>query len=107
MYNYEAANRSLDLRLFFRRSRTAQHGIKMEKLVRQGLLYDLYGNLLTEHQQKVYGELVNEDLSLSEIAELNGVSRQAVHDLIKRCDKILEDYEEKLGLLSARNAEHE
>ena len=79
----------------------------MEKLVRQGMLYDLYGNLLTEHQQKVYGELVNEDLSLSEIAELNGVTRQAVHDLIKRCDKILEDYEKKLGLLKASESNRE
>lgn len=74
-------------------------GCVMEKIVRQGMLYDLYGELLTEHQQKVYGELVNEDLSLSEIAELNGITRQGVHDLIRRCDKILEAYEEKLHLL--------
>ncbi len=74
----------------------------MEKIVRQGMLYDLYGELLTEHQRTVYGELVNEDLSLSEIAELHGITRQGVHDLIHRCDKILEGYEEKLHLLEKK-----
>lgn len=74
----------------------------MEKIVRQGMLYDLYGELLTDHQRKVYGELVNDDLSLSEIAELNGITRQGAHDLIKRCDKILEGYEEKLHLLEKK-----
>ena len=76
----------------------------MEKLVRQGMLYDLYGNLLTEHQQQIYGELVNNDLSLSEIAEQYGISRQGVHDLIKRCDKQLEGYESKLHLLELQQA---
>ena len=78
---------------------------QMEKLVRQGMLYDLYGELLTDHQRKVYGELVNDDLSLSEIAELNGITRQGAHDLIKRCDKILEGYEAKLHLLEQKLAE--
>lgn len=77
----------------------------MEKLVRQGMLYDLYGELLTDHQRKVFGELVNDDLSLSEIAELNGITRQGAHDLIKRCDKILEGYEAKLHLLEQKLAE--
>ena len=70
--------------------------------MRQGMLYDLYGELLTEHQRKVYGELVNNDMSLSEIAEQYGISRQGVHDLIKRCDKQLEGYESKLHLLEQR-----
>ena len=74
----------------------------MEKLVRQGMLYDLYGELLTEHQRSIYGELVNDDLSLSEIAEIHGITRQGVHDLIKRCDRILEGYEEKLHLLAKK-----
>ena len=77
----------------------------MEKLVRQGMLFDLYGNLLTEHQQRIYSELVNNDLSLSEIAEQYGISRQGVHDLIKRCDKQLEGYEEKLHLLEQKQKE--
>ena len=74
----------------------------MEKLVRQGMLYDLYGELLTEHQRSIYGELVNDDLSLSEIADIHGITRQGVHDLIKRCDRILEGYEDKLHLLAKK-----
>lgn len=71
----------------------------MEKIVRQGQLYDFYGELLTEHQKKIYEDVVFNDLSLSEIAAEQGISRQGVHDLIKRCDRILEEYEEKLHLL--------
>lgn len=71
----------------------------MEKIVRQGQLYDFYGELLTDHQKKIYEDVVFNDLSLSEIAAEQGISRQGVHDLVKRCDKILEEYEEKLHLL--------
>lgn len=65
----------------------------------QTFLYDFYGELLTEHQQNIYEDFVLNDLSLSEIAEEAGISRQGVHDLVKRCDRILEGYEEKLHLL--------
>ena len=71
----------------------------MEKFVQQTLLYDFYGELLTEHQRQVYEEAVFEDLSPSEIAQNHGISRQGVHDLIKRCGRILEGYEEKLRLV--------
>lgn len=71
----------------------------MEKIFEQGLLYDFYGELLTEHQQKIYEAAVYNDLSLGEIAEEAGISRQGVHDLIKRCDKILTDYEARLHLV--------
>ena len=71
----------------------------MEKIVEQGILYDFYGELLTEHQRKIYEDAVYHDMSLSEIAEMQGISRQGVHDLIRRCDRILEDYEEKLHLV--------
>ena len=71
----------------------------MEKIVEQGLLYDFYGELLTEHQRKIYEDAIYNDLSLSEIAEMQGISRQGVHDLIKRCNRILEDYESKLHLI--------
>ena len=71
----------------------------MEKIARQGLLYDLYGALLTEHQRQIYEDIVLYDLSLSEIAQERGISRQGVHDLVKRCDRILEGYEEKLHLV--------
>lgn len=71
----------------------------MEKIVQQGLLYDFYGELLTGHQKEVYERVVYENLSLGEIADEMGISRQAVHDLIKRCDNILEKYENSLGLI--------
>ena len=75
-------------------------GKSMEKIVEQGLLYDFYGDLLTDHQKQVYERAVYENLSLGEIADEMGTSRQAVHDIIKRCDRILENYEEKLGLIT-------
>lgn len=71
----------------------------MEKIFEQSLLYDFYGELLTEHQKKIYEDAVFNDMSLSEIAEEAGISRQGVHDLLKRCDKILSDYESKLHLV--------
>lgn len=71
----------------------------MERILERSLLYDFYGELLTEHQKKLYEAVVLEDLSLSEAAQEAGISRQGVHDLIKRCDKILEGYEMKLHLV--------
>lgn len=71
----------------------------MERIVEQGLLYDFYGELLTEHQRSVYEDAVYNDMSLTEIAEQYGISRQGVHDLIRRCDKLLAGYEEKLQLV--------
>lgn len=73
--------------------------ITMEKIVWQGLLYDFYGELLTEHQRQIYEDVVLNDLSFTEIAQEQGISRQGVHDLIRRCDRILEKYEGKLGLV--------
>ncbi|MBP3476728.1 MAG: YlxM family DNA-binding protein [Lachnospiraceae bacterium] len=72
----------------------------MEKIVEQGLLYDFYGELLTKHQQQIYEGVVYDNLSLGEIAQEEGISRQAVHDIVKRCDKILLSYEEKLQLVA-------
>ena len=72
---------------------------ELEKLEYKGMLYDFYGELLTQHQRKIYEDAVFNDLSLSEIADEQGISRQGVHDLIKRCDKILTDYENKLHLV--------
>jgi len=73
--------------------------IAMERKVMQTYLYDFYGELLTDHQRDIYEEFVLDDLSLSEIAQEEGISRQGVHDLVKRCDRILEGYEGKLHLL--------
>lgn len=55
---------------------------------------------MTKHQQQIYESVVYENLSLGEIAEKEGVSRQAVHDIVKRCDKMLLGYEEKLKLVA-------
>lgn len=71
----------------------------MERIVEQTLLYDFYGELLNEHQRQIYQDAVFNDLSLSEIADEHGISRQGVHDLIKRVNKILSEYEEKLHLI--------
>lgn len=71
----------------------------MEKKVMQTFLYDFYGELLTQHQKQIYEDFVCNDLSLGEIAEEQGISRQGVHDLVKRCDRLLLGYEEKLHLL--------
>lgn len=71
----------------------------MEKFVEQTLLYDFYGELLTERQQQVYESVVLEDYSLSEVAEDLGISRQGVHDMIKRCNHTLEGYESRLHLV--------
>ena len=73
--------------------------LRMEKIVKQALLYDFYGELLTEHQKQVYEDVVLNDYSFTEVAEERGISRQGVHDLIKRCNKILEEYEDKLKLV--------
>ena len=71
----------------------------IEKLELRGMLYDFYGELLTPHQQEIYESIIFQDLSLSEVAEIHGISRQGVHDLVRRCDKLLEGYENKLHLV--------
>lgn len=72
----------------------------MDRIVERGILYDFYGELLTSHQKKIYEALVYNDMSLGEIAKEYDISRQAAHDLIKRCDKLLENYESKLHLVN-------
>ncbi len=71
----------------------------MERFVEQALLYDFYGELLTDNQKNVYEDVILNDYSLSEVAEERGISRQGVHDLIKRTNKSLAEYEEKLHLV--------
>ena len=71
----------------------------MDKILEQTLLYDFYGELLTDHQKRIYEDVVLNNYSFSEVAEEKGISRQGVHDLIKRCNKILQEYESKLHLV--------
>ena len=72
---------------------------ELEKKIELNWLSAFYGGLLTPKQRDVMRMHCEEDLSLGEIAQEAGISRQGVHDLIKRCDRILEGYEEKLGLI--------
>ena len=65
----------------------------------QSLLYDFYGELLTAHQKDIYEGYVLENLSLTELAEASGISRQGVHDLIRRVESSLREYEDKLHLV--------
>ena len=62
-------------------------------------LFDFYGDVLTERQKEFYDLYYNEDLSLSEIAENNGITRQGVRDVIVRAEAILYDLEDKTGLI--------
>ena len=71
----------------------------MEEIVRQTLLFDFYGELLTEHQQQIFEEVVCNDTGYSELAASEGISRQGIHDLVRRCSRQLEGYEKKLHLL--------
>ena len=71
----------------------------IEKMIRIGRLYDMYGELLTDRQRKCLDLHYLQDLSLGEIAAEFGVSRQAINDILHRTTEILEQYEQKLKLL--------
>ena len=71
----------------------------MEEKVKISILCDLYGNLLTTKQKELINDYYNNDLSLSEIAENNNITRQAVRDIIKKGEKKLLDYEQKLQFM--------
>lgn len=72
----------------------------LDPIARLSLLNDFYGTLLTTRQQEVMRLYHEENLSLSEIAEEFGISRQGVHDTLKNAEHALLEYEEKLGLVA-------
>jgi len=72
----------------------------LEKTLKISMLYDFYSQLLTEKQREMIDLYYNQDFSLGEIGEVFGVSRQAVYDTLKRTEKILYEYEEKLKLVA-------
>ena len=73
----------------------------LEKFVSNNRLLEVYGRLLTESQLEIMTDYYENNLSLSEISELRGISRTAVSDALKVSVSKLEGYEEKLGLLKA------
>ena len=72
----------------------------MDKILEITLLYDFYGELLTEKQKSVIEMYHLDDYSLQEVANEFNITRQAVHDMIKRTEKILFEYESRLGLVN-------
>lgn len=71
----------------------------MEKKVQIGMLCDIYGKLLTKRQYNILNDYANGDLSLTEIAENNNITRQAVNDIVKKGENKLLEYEQKLGIM--------
>ncbi len=71
----------------------------LEKTVEISVLYDFYNQLLTEKQKNIVDLYYNQDLSLGEIADEFDVSRQAVYDMLKRSERLLYQYEEKLNFI--------
>ena len=71
----------------------------MEKKVELSMLCEIYGNLLTKRQYLILNDYCNEDYSLTEIAENNNITRQAVNDIVKKGENKLLEYEQKLGIM--------
>ena len=72
---------------------------KLDELINLSMLYDFYGELLSDNKKRVFEDYILNDLSLSEIADQLDISRQGVHDIVKRCTKELKDYEDRLSLV--------
>ncbi len=79
-------------------SLSSMEALQIERRAAMALLLDFYGPLLTERQRDVLALHIEQDLSYGEIAGQLGITRQAVHDLVKRGAEALEDYERRLGL---------
>lgn len=79
----------------------------MEKKIEISILLDIYSNLLTEKQYEFLNDYYNNDLSLSEIAENEGITRQAVRDNLKKGENKLFEYEEKLSLMKKQIMQEE
>lgn len=72
---------------------------KLDRIVELSILFDFYGELLNSHKKQIFEDYILNDLSLSEIAEEQGISRQGVYDVVRRCSKELLSYESKLKLV--------
>lgn len=71
---------------------------RIQEIFELSILYDFYGELLGERKRQIFEDYILNDLSLAEIADNTGISRQGVHDMIKRCSKALRGYEAQLKL---------
>lgn len=71
----------------------------VEKRVSLSLLYDFYGELLKNGKRQIFADYVLNDYSLAEIADEHNITRQGVHDIVRRCTRQLEEYEETLHLV--------
>jgi hypothetical protein len=76
----------------------------LSKMLRMAALFDVYGSLLTQRQQEMCRLYYLNDYSLSEISELHGVSRQAIHDTLVRSEQAMEEYESQFGLIRCSEA---
>jgi predicted DNA-binding protein YlxM (UPF0122 family) len=72
---------------------------KLDELVHISMLYDFYGDLFSDHKKRIFEDYILNDLSLSEIADELNISRQGVHDIVKRCTQELKAYEDRLFLM--------
>lgn len=72
---------------------------KLREKVELSILFDFYGELLKENNKKIFEDHILNDLSLSEVGDEYGMSRQGAYDIIKRCSKQLRDYESRLHLV--------
>ena len=72
---------------------------KLKEKLELSILFDFYGELLKDHNKPIFEDYILNDLSLSEIAQECGISRQGVYDIVKRCSKQLRDCEDKLHLV--------
>ena len=79
----------------------------MEEALFRTMLFDSYGELLTEKQREYFDLHYNKDLSLAEIAQSEGVSRQSVWDIIRRAEETMRRFEEKTGLVARFAAERD
>jgi predicted DNA-binding protein YlxM (UPF0122 family) len=70
----------------------------LEKAYELSILFDFYGDLLSERKKHIFNDYILNDLSLAEVAENEGISRQGVFDAIKNCEKSLLNYENALHL---------
>ncbi len=77
-----------------------EENIRIDDITQASLLYDFYGQLLSKRQREVMELYHEENLTLAEIADEFGISRQGVHDALKNAEKSLNGYEEKLGLVA-------